>query len=322
MADCLHVQLIVPSHRRTETLDLVEPHPATSHVVLLADAARQPVGDVIVFDVAREASNEVLTTLEALDLGDEGAIVVSHTELVISAQAELAQARAPGKGADSVIWDEVEGALDQAARISPPYLAFFVVAAIIGAVGVLTDSPVLIVGAMVVGPEYAPVAACAFGLHRRNHLLVRRGAWCFLVGSTVAVGAATLVAGVVRATGHVPGAYASGKMVMTDFIAHPDVLTAVVAAAAAVAGMLALTQGRAGVLVGVLISVTTLPAIAAIGVGLAFTDRSEILGAAVQLGVNLVCLAGFGVGTLAVLTRLSPDPRPRPLPAPRLGPFR
>ncbi|CAN5727813.1 DUF389 domain-containing protein [soil metagenome] len=322
MADVLHVQVIVPSRRRHETLELVEPHPATSHVVLMADAARQPVGDVIAFDVAREASNEILTMLEALDLGDQGAIVVSHTELVISAQAEQAQARAPGDPADSVIWDEVEVTLDEAAAISPPYLAFFVVAAIIGAAGVLTDSPVLIVGAMVVGPEYAPVAACAFGLHRHNGHLVRRGAWCFVVGATIAVGTATVVAVLVRATGQVPDPYSSGEMVMTDFIAHPDALSAAVAAAAAVAGMLALAQGRAGPLVGVLISVTTLPAIAAIGVGVAFTDRSEIIGAAGQLGVNLACLAGFGVGTLAVLGRLSPDPSPRRFPSPRLGSFR
>jgi uncharacterized membrane protein len=84
------------------------------------------------------------------------------------------------------------------------------------------------------------------------------------------------------------------------------VFTVLVAMAAAVAGMLALTQGRAGTLVGVLISVTTIPAIAAIGVGLAFARRSEVLGALAQLGINLVCLIVVGVATLAALRRATP----------------
>jgi uncharacterized hydrophobic protein (TIGR00271 family) len=306
MADLLHIQVVAPGSRREEVIGFVEGHGATCHVVVQTDAARQPRGDMISFDVAREAGNDVIDGLRLLGLQEHGAIVVFHTELAISATAELAHIEAPGEPDETVIWDEVTVALRHAVAVTVPFLAFFVVAAIIAAVGVMTDSAVLIVGAMVVGPEYPSLASVAFGLHRRDVGLVGRGAMCFAVGTTAAVTAAALTALLVRALDQVPARFTLSDRPMTDFITHPDVFTVLVAMAAAVAGMLALTQGRAGTLVGVLISVTTIPAIAAIGVGLAFARRSEVLGALAQLGINLVCLIVVGVATLAALRRATP----------------
>lgn len=306
MADLLHIRVVAPESQRAEVIGFVETHGATCHVVVQLDAARQPRGDMISFDVAREASNDVIDALRLLGLEEHGAIIVFHTELAISATAELAHIEAPGEPDETVIWDEVTVALRNAVAVTFPFLAFFVVAAIIAAVGVITDSAVLIVGAMVVGPEYGSLASVAFGLHRRDVGLVWRGATCFAVGAAAAIVAAALTALLVRAVDQVPERFTLGDRPMTDFITNPDVFTVLVAMAAAVAGMLALTQGRAGTLVGVLISVTTLPAIAEIGVGLAFTRRREVLGALAQLGINLACLIVVGVATLAVLRRATP----------------
>jgi uncharacterized membrane protein len=44
------------------------------------------------------------------------------------------------------------------------FLAFLTLACLIAVVGVVTDSPVTVVGAMVVGPEFSPLAAIAVGL--------------------------------------------------------------------------------------------------------------------------------------------------------------
>jgi uncharacterized hydrophobic protein (TIGR00271 family) len=316
VADLLHIRVVASGSRSEDVIAFVEAHGATCHVVVQRDAARQPRGDMISFDVAREAGNDVIDELRMLGLQEHGAIIVFHTELAISATAELAHIEAPGDPEATVMWDEVAVALRNAVAVTFPFLAFFVVAAIIAAVGVMTDSPVLIVGAMVVGPEYGSLASVAFGLHRRDVGLVGQGAACFAVGAAAAVAAAALTALLVRAVDQVPERFTLGDRPMTDFITNPDVFTVLVAMAAAVAGMLALTQGRSGTLVGVLISVTTLPAIAEIGVGLAFTRRSEVLGALTQLGINLVCLVVVGVATLAVLRRATPHLRTSPRAAP------
>jgi uncharacterized membrane protein len=67
-------------------------------------------------------------------------------------------------------------------------------------------------------------------------------------------------------------------LTLTDFITRPDTFTVLIAAVAAVAGTLALVRDQAGTLVGVLISVTTIPAIAEVGVGLAFGNYEDVRG--------------------------------------------
>jgi uncharacterized membrane protein len=108
-----------------------------------------------------------------------------------------------------------------------------------------------------------------------------------------------------RATGIAPDGYDLTARQLTSFISRPDGLAAVVAVLAGVAGMLSLTESRSGTLVGVLVSVTTIPAIANIGVAAAYGEAPEVRGAALQLAVNVAGLVGAGVLTLAAQSRLT-----------------
>ena len=97
----------------------------------------------------------------------------------------------------------------------------------------------------------------------------------------------------------------------TGFIYRPDAMSFVVAFLAGIAGMLALTSARSGALVGVLVSVTTIPAAGDLAVALAFassTDpsrpRADYLHQAAsstgQLLLNLLGLVLAGALTLLV----------------------
>ena len=306
MADLIHLQVVAPVSMRAAVTDYVEGLPAACNVVVLAGAARQPHGDVLTFDLPREAINEVIDRLEALGVAEHGSITLFHTELTLSRHAERAHEHAPGDPDHTVIWDRVAENLRTSAVPTFAYLSFFVIAAVIAAAGILTDSPILIVGAMVVGPEYAPLASISYGLFHRDGGLIVRGASTLLLGTLLAVGAAAAVTLIVRGVDQVPDAFLAGDRPMTAFITEPDVFTVIVAAAAAVAGMLALTQQRSGTLVGVLISVTTIPAIAEIGVELAIGDAPGLRGAAAQLALNLACIIVVGLATIALLSRMSP----------------
>jgi uncharacterized membrane protein len=90
----------------------------------------------------------------------------------------------------------------------------------------------------------------------------------------------------------------------TAFISSPDGWSFLVAFLAGTAGMLSLTSTKSGVLIGVLISVTTIPAAANIGVAAAFGDWDECLGAAEQLLLNLGAILLAGVLTLYVQRRI------------------
>ena len=88
-------------------------------------------------------------------------------------------------------------------------------------------------------------------------------------------------------------------------------MAAVVAVLAGIVGMLSLTEARSGVLIGVLVSVTTIPAVANVGVATAYGEWGEVSGAALQLGINLVGLVLAGIATLGVQARLTVRPHAR-----------
>jgi len=64
--------------------------------------------------------------------------------------------------------------------------------------------------------------------------------------------------------------------------------------------MLSLTTAKSSVLIGVLISVTTIPAAANVGVSLAYEDWSTLRGSLGQLVLNLIVIIVAGTLTLAV----------------------
>ena len=100
-----------------------------------------------------------------------------------------------------------------------------------------------------------------------------------------------------------PDDYVLGARELTAFIARPDGMAFVVAVFAGIVGMLSLTEGRSGALIGVLVSVTTVPAAANIGVAAAYGAWSEVVAAAAQLALNLAGLLVAGTLTLVVQAR-------------------
>ena len=91
--------------------------------------------------------------------------------------------------------------------------------------------------------------------------------------------------------------------ILTSFVSKPDAFAVVVAVLAGVVGMLSLTEGRSGALIGVLVSVTTIPAIGNIGAAAAYGQWPDAGGAAVQLIVNITALVVAGCLTLIVQAR-------------------
>jgi uncharacterized hydrophobic protein (TIGR00271 family) len=101
---------------------------------------------------------------------------------------------------------------------------------------------------------------------------------------------------------------------LTSFIWKPDALSWIVGFLAGIAGMLALTSAKSGALVGVLISVTTIPAAANAAVALAYWVPREALGSAIQLVINLSAIVVAGTLTLLLLRRRAEQLTRRPGP--------
>jgi uncharacterized hydrophobic protein (TIGR00271 family) len=302
--DMLHLRLVVPPDKSDAVVRRLSEWPGVAHVVRLAASAVRPAGDVVLCDVAREAANGVVEWLQTEGIHRDGAIVVEALDAVVSDAAEAAEKRAPGHGTDALVWEELEARARTESALTVSFLAFMAVAAVIAVVGILLDSPVLVIGAMVVGPEYGPLAALCVALVRRRRDPAGTAAVTLATGLAVASLAALVATVLFRLTGLAADAYDLGDRELTAFISHPDGLAVVVAVLAGVVGMLSLTEARSGALVGVLVSVTTIPAASNVGVAAAYRERAEVTGAALQLGLNVAALVVAGVVTLAVQSRI------------------
>ena len=178
----LHVRVIAPRETTEQARQVLAEDPAVAHVVLLPGVAQSPPGDLLEFDVVREGASPVLDRLRDLGIERDGSIVVERVDATMSAAADRAARRTPGLGVDAVVWHEIEHQTGEETQLSASFLAFMTVAMIIAAIGVLLDQPILIVGSMVVGPEFGPLAALCVGLARRKPELVRRSAVALGVG--------------------------------------------------------------------------------------------------------------------------------------------
>jgi uncharacterized hydrophobic protein (TIGR00271 family) len=296
----VHLRLVVPPGLVRRVRDLLTAWPVVVNVVHLEGASLKPRGDVILCDVAREDASVVIAELRALGLGEQGSISIEEVQTSISEAAVLAERAAKGSPADAVVWEQVESRTSESAELSFSFLAFMVLATLIAAVGIMTDSQILIIGAMVVGPEFGPLAGFAVAVVERRLDLARRSFIALAVGFPVAIAASFVLTLALRALGPAPDELTALGHPATLFISNPNTFSVIVALLAGITGVLSLTTTKSGALIGVLISVTTIPAAANVGVAAAYGDWSEFRGALAQLGINLLCLTAAGVATLSV----------------------
>lgn len=298
----LHVRVIAPADLSDQVVEFLSTTTGVAHIVRVPKAAISPAGDVITADVARETANEVLDGLKSIDIDKRGSITAEVLDTVISQTAYEAEDDAEGDSADAVIWDELIGRTREESTLNLTFLAFLCLACLIAAVGVVTDSPVTIVGAMVVGPEFGPLAALAVSIVRRTWPLARRSLLALLVGFPVAMGVTAVGTLAAEAAGWVT-LTSVRELQQVDFVFQVGPFSLVVALLAGAAGMLSLMSAKSAALVGVFISVTTVPA-AGLAVVAATVGEWDIAGlSALQLAVNLFGIVLAGVLVLLVRPR-------------------
>ena len=270
------------------------------NVVRLKGAASKPEGDVILCDIAREDASVIIGDLKELGIPAEGSIAMEFIDSEISDAAERAEKHAPGLPSDAVIWEQVEAQTSENVELSANFIAFMVIAVLIASAGIFLDSPILIIGAMVVGPEFGPLAGLCVALVQKQKALALRSLTALAIAFPIAITAGFLAALAIKELGLAPDGFDLDNREFTEFITDPDFFSFFVAFLAGAAGVLSLTSAKSGALIGVLISVTTIPAAANIGLACAYGDWAEWRGAQLQLGVNLAMIVLAGVGTLYI----------------------
>ncbi len=304
----LHLRVIAPEDMRDDIVALLRDHVGVAHILLHPGAAVDPAGDEISAVIARECANDVIKDLKALDVQHRGAIALTVLDTVLSTTAHEAEDEAEGDPADAVVWDELITRTREESTLSVTFLMFLTVACLLAAIGAVTDSMVTVVGAMVLGPEFGPLAAVSVAIVQRRGELARRAAIALLVGFPVAMGVTALLT---------LGAHAVGWVDLdsirdvdnVDFIFRVGPISFAVALLAGAAGMLSLISAKSAALVGVFISVTTVPAAGFTAVAGILGDWAVAARSAGQLAVNLVGIVVAGVLVLKLRPRANVIPR-------------
>ncbi|MFD3611556.1 DUF389 domain-containing protein [Streptomyces atroolivaceus] len=296
----LHLRLIVPADRTDEVVGLIGRTVGTAHLAVLTGAARSPVGDVVLCDVAREAGDELIGALREMGIDSSGSITAENMDLTLSKHAEEAERAAPGEGADAVLWEELSEVTHEESTFSVTYVAFLALATMLAACGVMLDNAVLIVGAMAVGPEFGPLAGISTALVQRAPRLAGRSLWALIGGFAVAMVLTAGFAWLLDALGLFTEDMVKAERPNTGFIWHPDWMSFVVAILAGIAGTLSLTSAKSGALIGVAISVTTVPAAANAAVAFSYQDLQQTWGSSAQLLANMAGIILAGTLTLLV----------------------
>ena len=201
-------------------------------------------------------------------------------------------------GSSALVWADVLSQARLQARLAARYFALMAAAGVIASLAVVNDSATLIVGAMAISPDLLPITAACTGFVLRRPRLVGRGLATLAAGLATAGLFAIVVSLLLDRFDLLPQGFS-----LEEFSAaqtHVNATTILVAFAAGVAGMLAV-ETRTSSAVGVAISVTTIPAVAYLGVTLGIGQLDTSLSALAVLGAN-VALMLVG-GSLALATQ-------------------
>jgi uncharacterized hydrophobic protein (TIGR00271 family) len=178
----------------------------------------------------------------------------------------------------TIIIDEVE----DGARVSKRYITLTVIATIIAAFGLITNSVATIVGAMIIEPSMGPIIGLALGLVRFNWKLKQDALIAIVVGVLLAIFIG----------------YLSGKAPVDMGITPelkvrtmPTLLDMVVAYASGLAAGYAYVNPKVNpALAGVAVSVSLVPPLAASGFFLAKGMQHESIGAFLMFFANFICI--------------------------------
>ena len=275
-----------------------------SNLVMLPAAAKRPDGDAVQFDLEEASANWVLRQLRDLGLDRDGSVLIETVDAAITDGADQKADSGTYHGEHAPVWDLVEAKIRADAKYPPSFFALLMFAGLIGACGILTNSQILVVGAMVVGPEYSAIIAVALGFGSRDRPLVRDGLLALLWGFFAAIVMTLLFGLAVRASGDTPAQFLEGVRPVADLIDTPNIFSVIVAILAGLVGVISLTESRANALIGVFISVTTIPAAASVGVSVAYAGWSEAWGSLEQLLLNVFLLIVVGAGGLLTERKL------------------
>lgn len=185
-----------------------------------------------------------------------------------------------------------KGVLEQVVadgRLSYNYAFMIVIAAGIATIGLLLNSPAVIIGAMLVSPLMGPIVLGGISITTVDHQLAGYASRSLAVGILLALITAFLIVHLSPITDITPEILARTR---------PNLFDLVVAIFSGLAGGYGMIRGRGGAIVGVAIATALMPPIAVVGYGVASEQWTVARGAFFLFLTNMLAI-GIAVAFVA-----------------------
>ncbi len=192
----------------------------------------------------------------------------------------------------------------QFATLSFDFFLLVVLSCSIATLGLITNSPAVIIGAMLVAPLMSPIIGIGMSSITGDSLLARNSATALLLGAALAVllsGLMTLI------NSKLP--FVVLQELPSEILSrtHPSPIDLVIALAGGLAAAYALTRPNiSAALPGVAIATALMPPLCTVGVGLALT-RWDVAGGALLLFITNAITIAFAAALVFFLRGFSPD---------------
>ncbi|MGB7063236.1 MAG: TIGR00341 family protein [Candidatus Zixiibacteriota bacterium] len=287
------IEVFLPADEKSRVEEILK-----DHEILGSWQERSAEGKILAkLLLPTEKTGEVLDLLEKHFTTVEGfRIVLLRVEASIPRpQAEEEEVEQAGPGQEKpekkiagISREELYTDVQQISKLSWVFIVFVLLASVVAAIGILRDSTVAIIGAMVMAPLLGPNVALSLATTLGDIDLARRAMKTNVAGMLAALFLAFLVGIVFQVDPDAPKIVSGTKVGLGDII---------LALAAGSAAALSFTTGVLSALIGVMVAVALLPPLVTLGMLIGAGRWDMALGALLLLLTNLICVNLSGVVT-------------------------
>jgi uncharacterized hydrophobic protein (TIGR00341 family) len=244
---------------------------------------------ILEFPVPTDAISYLLTELDDAGLDEDQYTTITSLETGSTPHSDALEDRFAGDF-DPLTRRELRSKAKDMSRDTTSFLAMTFLSAIIAVGGLLVGSAAVVVGSMVIAPLVGPVLTLAVGAVTGDRKMFVHSLWHQFGGVVVPVVGAFLITIGLDATGFFPTIVDITSIDLIESRTAPTLVTIVVGLVSGVAVVFGLTTKGPTSLIGVMIAAALIPAAATTGIGIAFGELREAVGALMLLLGTLVVI--------------------------------
>jgi len=296
-----YLEITVPRERREAVLSVLDDEGIEYVVTDEATSSETADAAVVRLPLPTRAVEPVLDRLADAGLEDARVVVIDAQTVVSRQFDELLEAYSHGgTRGERTSRQVLRTKADEFTPSITIYLVMLLISAVVATAGLLSDSPAVVVGSMVIAPLLGPALAASVGIVTGDDELRTTGFRYQTIGISVVIFASIGLATLARLGGFEPGGVDIVVVAELEERVSPNLLSIAVALGAGVAGILSLTRGFSEAIVGVMIAAALIPPAAAVGITTAWGMYGAALGAFVLVVVNVLSINFAALVTLWV----------------------